>query len=152
MNRHLVLLGALVAVLAAMPMPGSAELIRLDVAPAEESGVPRSFDQVRRLLEGAGLYVSWADQPYYQPAFAHGSGASYASLAVTWGADTVQVTWYAFDDPTAAGLFVADSTGARYYGDPTVTRVDGAYIVETYSYNYDPVASAAVMDIVGGAR
>lgn len=128
------------------------ELIRIDLAPVDDSSIPRTFESLRGIVESAGLYVSWADQPYYQPGFAHGSGASYASMAVTWGSDTVQITWYDFDDPDAAELFVADAVAARYFGDPTVTRVEDGYVLETYSYNYDPVASAAIMDLVAGGR
>lgn len=152
MRRLLAAISCVLAGLVPLPPVAHAELIRIDLAPVDAGGIPRSFDEIRGILEGAGLAVAWADQPYYQPGFAHGSGASYASMAVTWGADTVQLTWYDFDDPDAAELFASEAIAARYAGDPTATRVENGYVLETYSYNYDPVASLAVMEIITGSQ
>lgn len=131
------------------PASGNAELIRVELGGEEEAGVPRSHDELIARCASAGLTITWRDQPYYDAYFGS-SGAWVANLEVQTTADTVSISWSAFDDPGAAAQH-ASGLGSMYGGGGYLRfRIEDRWVVSAYAQSGNADVSEWVLDALTG--
>lgn len=141
-----------VVLVAFAPVPGAAELVRVEMGVEDASAVPETYEELTARCTSAGLSISWEDPPYYSASFTATDPAMVGTVNVVAAADTITLSWIEFDDEAAAIRYATEmdtmygGSGPGYFR----YRRGGRRILQAYAQSGVGDNAEVALDLIAG--